>query len=298
MKHLPSIKHLQYLDALASTGHFGKAAAACHVTPSTLSAGIRELELVLGAPVAERSKRHVQLLPLGLELAATARQILGEAEGMIRRANSGKSLLKGEIHLGIIPTIAPYLLPRVLPDLRATYPDVQLLLREDQTASLLTRLNDGQLDAAVIALPYNIDGLAHQTMFTDPFLFACPKTHPLAKRKSIRDSELANEPLLLLEQGHCLRGHALDACQLTGSSFKSTFEATSLPTLVQMVASGIGVTLLPRLLVDAGGLTGLDIKAIPITGSSTQRSIALVWRATTHWPDDFKALAAALTPPG
>lgn len=298
MKHLPSIKHLQYLDALATTGHFGKAAAACHVTPSTLSAGIRELEAVLGAPVAERSKRHVLLLPVGLELAASARQIISEAESMVRRARSGSGLLTGEIRLGIIPTIAPYLLPQVLPGVRNTYPDARLLLREDQTDPLLSRLNDGQLDAAVIALPYKIDGLAHQTMFTDPFLFACHKTHPLASRKSIRDSELADEPLLLLEQGHCLRGHALDACQLAGSAFKSTFEATSLATLVQMVASGIGVTLLPQLLVDAGGLAGLDIKAIAITGGSAQRTIALVWRATTHWPDDFKALAAALTPAG
>ncbi len=290
MKLLPSLKQLEYLTALAETGHFGKAAEHCSVTPSTLSAGIRDLENVLGVPVAERTKRTVLITPVGQAIAERARLLLRDADDIMALVAREREPMTGEIRLGAIPTIGPFILPRVLPAVEAKFPDLRLYLREEQTATLLARLREGELDVALIALPFETKNLAVQPLFDDPFLFACHANHPLASRKRIKDDDLIDEPLLLLEEGHCLRSHALDACKLQRSSVRVQFEATSLQTLVQMVASGIGVTLLPQTAINAGIASMKTVRLIPLR-TRASRQIALVWRASSPRISEFGLLA-------
>lgn len=280
MKLLPSLKQLEYFDALAEFNHFGKASEALNVTPSTLSAGIRELEAVLGVTLAERTKRKVMITPIGAQIAARAKLLLRDAEDIMELASGFREPMTGAMALGIIPTIGPFLLPRIYPGLTAAYPELQLFIREEQTDALLSKLRAGDLDLAVIALPYDTDGLENQVIFDDGFSFACKSDHPLAARKEIRDRDLADQPLLLLEEGHCLRGHALAACRITTGEFRAEFEATSLHTLVQMVAAGLGVTLLPQLAVEAGITAGTDIELVPLHASAA-RQIGLVWRSSS-----------------
>jgi len=293
MKVLPTLKQLEYLVALADAEHFGKAADACNVTPSTLSAGIKELETLLGAPLAERTKRTVMMTPLGVQIAGQARAILRDAEELMALAAATRAPLSGDLRLGVIPTIGPYLLPRVLPGLRETYPDLRLFLREERTDALLEKLRRGDLDAAVIALPYDTDGLTVRPLFEDPFRLACPAAHDLARLGPVHTDDLGLAPLLLLEEGHCLRGHALDACHLDTLRHRGEFEATSLQTLVQMVDAGLGVTLLPELAVDAGITAGSNIKLVEIDGAPS-RQIGLVWRRASYRADEFELLAREL----
>jgi LysR family hydrogen peroxide-inducible transcriptional activator len=295
MKLLPSLKQLEYLDALDSLEHFGKAAERCNVTPSTLSAGIKDLEELMGVPLAERTKRHVMMTPMGRELARRARFILRDAEDLMALVAAQKSPLSGPLSLGIIPTISPYLLPNVLPQLHRDYPDLRLYLREEQTDRLLAGLRNGTLDAAIIALPYDIGNLAVKDMFEDAFLFACPPNHPLAAQKAISTLDLATENMMLLEEGHCLRGHALEICQLSDRSLSAEFEATSLPTLTQMVAAGLGVTLLPQIAINAGLTAAGDLQLIPLKEPSS-RSVGLVWRRASPREKEFALLADLLTP--
>jgi len=280
MQLLPSLKQLNYLVALADTQHFGQASERCNVTASTLSAGIQDLENILGAPVAERTKRQVLMTPLGGEIAARARLLLRDAQDLMALAASNREPLAGPMRLGVIPTISPFCLPRVLPSLHRQFPALRLFLREERTEQLLNRLRQGELDIALIALPYDVEGLAFRILFEDEFAFACNEKHPLAARKRVTPSDLADQPLLLLEEGHCLRGHALDACQLHEAKFRAQFEASSLHTLVQMVASGIGVTLLPKLAIDAHITRGTKIRIIPLTNKAS-RQIGLVWRQSS-----------------
>ena len=290
MKLLPSLKQLEYLTALAETGHFGRAAKRCNVTPSTLSAGIRELEGVLGVTLAERTKRTVLMTPLGLEIAGRAQALIRDAEDLMALAAAASDPLAGDMRLGVIPTVGPYLLPAILPRLHQKFPALRLYLREDKTDQLLDRLAAGELDLALIALPFETGELVQRPLFADPFLFACPAGHALAARQRITDADLRGEPLLLLEEGHCLRGHALDACRLPASDTRHEFEATSLTTLVQMVAAGLGVTLLPKLAVDAGIAAGNDIRVIPLA-EAAKRQIGLVWRKATARAQAFEQLA-------
>ena len=293
MKRLPSMKQLQYLVALADTHHFGRAAQRCHISQSTLSAGIRDLESVLGTSVAERSNRHVLITRVGAQIAERARALLREAEEIMDVARAGRSPMTGEIRLGVIPTVGPFLLPRVLPALRERFPELTIYLREEQTASLLARLDDGDLDAALLALPYDTGGLSIDVILEDDFLFACDRDHALAGTEEVSPEALAGEQLLLLEEGHCLRGHALDVCRMGDRRARAQFEASSLHTLVQMVAAGIGVTLIPRLAVDAhiDQGTGLSLSRLATPAS---RQIGLAWRRTSLRTGDFRALARAL----
>lgn len=293
MKLLPSLKQLEYLVALADTEHFGKASERCNITPSTLSAGIRDLENVLGVSLAERTKRHVLMTPIGIEIAARARLLLRDAEDVMELAASNREPMTGEMRLGVIPTISPFLLPRVLPTLNAQYPALRLYLREEQTANLLVRLRSGEIDVALIALPYDVEGFASTVLFEDVFEFACYQNHPLARKKMIYVTDLVDQPLMLLEEGHCLRGHALDACQLHHGQERSQFEASSLHTLVQMVAAGIGVTLLPKLALDGQITQGTNIKLVPLSGASS-RQIGLVWRQSSLRAQEFEVLGIAL----
>ncbi|MBB4304716.1 LysR family hydrogen peroxide-inducible transcriptional activator [Rhodobium orientis] len=297
MRILPTLKQLEYLVALADTEHFGHAAEECSVTPSTLSAGIKDLETVLGIPLAERTKRSVRMTPLGREIAARSRSLLRDAGEIMAVAAAEKKPLSGDLRLGVIPTVGPYLLPRVLPDLRRKYPDLRLFLREEQTDDLIARLKRGDLDAAVIALPYDIEGLIAEPLFDDIFRLAVPAGHRLADKAHITQDDLEAEPLLLLEDGHCLRGHALSACQIGERRRRSQFESTSLYTLVQMIAAGIGVTLLPQLAIDSHIAEGTDIVLRPLDGAPS-RGIGLIWRAASLRAGEFRLLARELVPEG
>ncbi len=293
MKRLPTMKQLQYLVALADTRHFGRAAERCHITQSTLSAGIRDLESVLGTAVAERSNRHVLITRVGAQIAERAKALLRDAEEVMEVASAGRSPMTGEMRLGVIPTIGPFLLPRLLPGLRERFPELTVYLREEQTAPLLARLEDGELDAALIALPYDTGDLDTRVILEDEFLFACNRDHALAGTCEVSLDALAGERLLLLEEGHCLRGHALDVCEMGDTIARAQFEASSLHTLVQMVAAGIGVTLVPGLAVDAriAEGTGISLSRLAVPAS---RRIGLAWRRTSLRAEEFRLLADAL----
>ena len=293
MKRLPTMKQLEYLVALADTRHFGRAAARCHITQSTLSAGIRDLESVLGAAVAERSNRHVLMTRVGTTIAGRAKALLRQAEEVMEIARADRAPMTGEMRLGVIPTIGPFLLPRVLPALRERFPELTIYLREEQTVPLLARLQDGELDAALIALPCETGDLTVEDILEDEFLFACNRSHPLAGAEAISREALEGEHLMLLEEGHCLRGHALDVCGTGNANARAQFEASSLHTLVQMVAAGIGVTLVPRLSVDAHIAQGTGISLSRLATPASRR-IGLAWRRTSLRTGDFRALARVL----
>jgi LysR family hydrogen peroxide-inducible transcriptional activator len=290
---LPTLRQLRYLVALDEHRHFGRAAEACLATQSTLSAGLQELETLLGVPLFERTKRRVMPTPLGVEIVARAREVLRGAEDIAGLAHASRRPLSGPLRLGVIPTIGPYLLPRVLPGLRAAHPGLRLYLREDLTARLLERLANGDLDAVLIALPYSAE-VETLALFDDPFLLACPPGHPLAARPELSSADLAGAELLLLEEGHCLRDHALTACHLPAPARGEGVLATSLPTLVQMAANGLGITLLSKMAIDAGVLAGTDLVTRTLADAPS-RSIGLAWRASSPRKEEFRLLGAALT---
>ncbi len=293
MKRLPSMRQFQYLVALADTQHFGRAAERCFITQSTLSAGIRDLESALGTPIAERSNRRVLITPAGLKIAQRARALLRDAEEIMELARVGRAAMTGEMRVGVIPTVGPFLLPRVLPKLRERFPDLTVYLREEQSAPLLARLEAGDLDVAVIALPYDTGDLAIDVVLEDEFLFACHRTHRLAGAAEIPLEALEGEQLMLLEEGHCLRGHTLDVCGMGDTRAREQFEASSLHTLVQMVAAGIGVTLIPRLAVYAHITRGTGISLSPLAVRAA-RGIGLAWRQTSLREEEFRLLASTL----
>lgn len=301
MTPLPTLRQLSYLVSLAEHLHFGRAAEACRVTQSTLSAGLQDLEGLLGATLVERgSRRQVRLTPVGEDTVARARGLLRDAESLVRAVEAAGAPLSGRLRLGVIPTLAPYLLPRVLPVIRQRHPTLRLFLREDQTARLLDQLEAGRLDAGLIALPWDTSGLEAVPLGEEEVWVALPGDHRLAAQPTIDPEALADERLLLLEDGHCLRGHALAACRLqvpraaTASESGEVFQATSLGTLVQMVAGGLGVTLLPRMAVPVEG--GADIVARPLSVRRVARQVALVWRKGSPLGDDLNLLAATLGP--
>ncbi len=293
MKRLPTLKQLQYLVALVETRHFGRAAQRCHITQSTLSAGIRDLESVLGTAVAERSNRHVLITRVGDQIAARAKALLRDADDVMDVARAGRSPMTGEMRLGVIPTIGPFLLPRVLPGLRERFPQLTVYLREEQTALLLARLEDAELDAVLIALPYDTGDVDTHVILEDEFLFACHRNHALAGAATVSLDALADSRLLLLEEGHCLRGHALDMCDKADTITRAQFEASSLHTMVQMVAAGIGVTLVPRIAVDADIAhgTGISFSRLAVPAS---RQIGLAWRRSSLRAEEFGLLADTL----
>jgi LysR family hydrogen peroxide-inducible transcriptional activator len=293
---LPTLRQLQYLKLLAEQGSFGRAAEAAHVTQPTLSAGIQELERALGAPVVDRARSGVILTAVGEEALRRATVILNEAEELVEAAkNSGKPLA-GRFRLGVIPTIAPFLLPRALPLLRERFPKLRLFLREDLTHRLIVALKAGQLDAALIALPYDMNGLDWAHVSEDELMAAVPSDHPLARQAAATPEALEREGLILLEDGHCLREHALAACGLKPpkSAEEETFAATSLPTLVQMVGSGLGVTFLPAMAVDAGLAESAPVAVRPIDADHPRREIVVAWRAGSNRGVEGRLLAETL----
>jgi LysR family hydrogen peroxide-inducible transcriptional activator len=290
MENLPSVRHLRHLIALADHEHFGRAADACFVTQSTLSASIKEFESVLDAQLVDRTKRHFALTPLGTETVERARKVIGDLEVLARSARAASEPLCGTLRLGAIPTISPFLLPRVLPDLRRAYGQLKLHLVEEQTARLLEALNDGDLDVALLALPCNCAAFETEVLFDDPLMVGLPAWHPLAIQPQINPADLASD-LLLLKDGHCLREHALSACNVADPRNTEGFEATSLLTLVQMVDNGFGTTLLPKLAVDAGLLQGTELVTRPLRSDTAKRQIGMIWRPGTRRSAEFQLLA-------
>jgi LysR family hydrogen peroxide-inducible transcriptional activator len=294
MEPLPSFRHLKHLTAVAHYGHFGRAAAACYVTQSTMSASIKELENVLEATLVDRTKRQVVLTPLGLETVERARGIIDAVEELARAARSTCEPLSGIVRMGVIPTVGPFLLPKVLPHLRQTYNRLKLYLIEDLTARLLDALHQGRLDMVLLALPYECGAAESAILFEDPFLVGMRAAHPLARQERVKPESLSREDLLLLTDGHCLRAHALSVCRFTERRHTEGFEATSLLTLVQMVENGLGTTLLPKLAVEAGILRGTSLVVRPLLAEETTRKIGLVWRSGTRRRNEFRLLADEL----
>lgn len=291
--HLPSLKQLRYLVALEEHRHFGKAAASCFVSQSTLSAGLKELETALDAELVERNNRSVVFTALGLEVSNRAKRVLREAEELTELASRGREPLSGRLRLGVIPTIAPYLLPKTLPVLRKAYPKLQLYLTEDQTARLLALLEDGTLDLVLLALPYHADNVETLPLFKDGFQLVTRKDSPLAQKKAATTADLKDADLLLLAEGHCLREHALAACRLPQAD--SGFAGASLNTLVEMVAGGLGVTLLPDMAVPMHVPKQGELVARPFDRSGAGRQIGLAWRTTSSRGAEFREFGAALT---
>ena len=281
-----NLRDLRYLLALADHRHFGRAAEASHVSQPTLSTQIRKLEEELGVALVERAPRKVMLTEAGAAIAQRARHVIAEVEQMREIARRAHDPESGTLRLGLFPTLGPYLLPHVVGPLRARYPKLELLLVEEKTADLIARLREGRIDAAVLALPVDDEGLEHAVLFDEPFVLAVPEKHPLAtprgrKRAALSLDTLQHEHLLLLEDGHCLREQALDVCHLAGASEKDGFRATSLETLRQMVAAGVGMTLLPVLAVKPPVPPQPNLRLLPFVAPAPKRRIALFWRKSS-----------------
>lgn len=259
------------------------------MTQSTLSAGLKELEAQLGVELAERTSRSVMMTPIGRELAERAQALLSDAEDFVDAASANRGPLSGTLRLGVIPTVGPYVLPRLIAKIQASYPRLRLFLREAPTDSLLAQLKSGRLDTALIAFPYDVGDLTEHSLFEDGYLFACPLGHPLASHRSISGLDLKEVRLMLLEPNHCLHRHAISAIKNQVLQPDSEFEATSLSTLVAMVAEGLGVTVLPQLAIRAGITEGLRIALAPIDEMSPRR-IGLTWRKTSRRAEEFVLL--------
>ena len=291
--HHPTLKQLQYLVALRSHGHFGRAAESCFVTQSTLSAGLRELETLLGTTLVERTRRVVRFTSLGTRIADKAVRVLRESEELADMARAEAQPLTGELRMGVIPTIAPFLLPTMLPALRDQYPRLRLFLREDTSQAACEALHRGQLDCVLLALPYACGDVDSVDLFDDSLLVAFP--HGEAPATATVDASAIDERrLLLLEDGHCLKDHALAACNRPEIRAGATMMGTSLHTLVQMVDNGLGLTFIPQMAVDAGLLDGTRIEALPLAAEHGARQIALAWRRSSPREEEFRLLATSL----
>ena len=291
--HLPTVKQLQYLVALRRFGHFGRAADACFVTQSTLSAGLRELETLLGVTLVERTRRVVRFTALGEKIADKAIRMLRETEELAEMARAQGRPLHGELRMGVIPTIAPFLLPTMLPRLREQWPALKLYLREETSHAACEALHRGQLDCVLLAMPYACGDVEVAALFDDPLYIAFPKGEaPLAAE--IDPSAIDESRLLLLEDGHCLKDHALSACNRPELRAEATMMGTSLHTLVQMVDNGLGQTFVPAMAIEAGILEGTGIVARPLRSKHNYRRIALAWRRSSPREEEFNLLAGTL----
>ncbi len=292
---LPTLRQLQYLKLLSEHGSFSRAAEAAHVTQPTLSAGIQELERILGAPVVDRARSGVILTAAGEEAVHRAQAILAQTEDLVQAAQTAGQPLTGRFRLGVIPTIAPYLLPKALPVLRQRFPKLRLFLREDLTGRLITGLRAGALDAALIALPYDMTGLAWEHVADDELLAAAPVGHRMTRESKVRPEDLEGDDLILLEDGHCLRDHVLAACGLEPPkpSSEESFAATSLPTLVQMVSSGLGVSFLPAMAVNAGLTEHVPMTIRHLEADHPSREIVVAWRSGSSRAREGRLLAEA-----
>lgn len=291
---LPTLRQLQYLKLLAEHGSFSRAAEAAHVSQPALSSGVQELERILGAPVVERTRGAVLLTAVGAEAVKRAEDVLARTEDLVEAARNAGKPLSGRFRLGVIPTVAPFLLPQKLLGLREHHPALRLFIREDLTPKLIAGLKSGQLDAAVIALPYDTPGIDHAHIANDEIVAAAPVGHALAGTGPIPKGLLKSEDLILLEDGHCLRDQALAAVNVEAPRGEDVFAATSLPTLVQMVSSGLGVTFLPQMAVAAGLADNPGVVVRPISDEAPRREIVVAWRAGSSRAAEARLLADAL----
>ncbi len=287
-----NIRAIQYLVTLAEVRHFSRAAERCHVSQPTLSTQIRKLEEELGVQLVERNPRQVMLTAVGEEIVVRARTILAEVDAMRAIARRSRDPHSGTVRIGIFPTLAPYLLPHVVPRIRRDFPRLTLRLFEEKTEQVLAMLDQGRLDAGLLALPLNHEGLHVRELFEEPFLLALPEHHPLCEREQIHLSDLENQELMLLEDGHCLREQALEVCQLTGAHEQLDFYATSMETLRQMVAANTGITLMPALAVSPPVAHTDNLVTRPFAEPGPSRKIAMVWRKSSALGDFLEELAA------
>lgn len=278
--NLPTLRQLQYLKAVVELKHFGQAANQCFVTQSTLSAGVQDLESLLGVPLLERTNRKVIPTALGIEVAQQAQHILSLSTDLVELARSEINPLSGRIRIGVIPSISPFLLPKALPLLRNQLPDLELILIEDQSERLLEQLNASDIDVAILAFPFNTNGFKHRIFAQEQFYLALPIDHPLTEKSSIDAQQLPIDDLLLLSEGHCLREHALSACQLPTTVKRASVQGTSLYTLIEMVAGGLGITLIPEMAIPSDMVQHADICLRPLTSADDKpmRELGLVWR--------------------
>ncbi|MEA3068316.1 MAG: LysR family transcriptional regulator, hydrogen peroxide-inducible s activator [Sphingomonadales bacterium] len=291
--HLPTVKQLQYLVALRRYGHFGKAADACFVTQSTLSAGLRELETLLGLTLVERTRRVVRFTALGEKIADKAITVLRETEELAEMARAQGRPLHGELRMGVIPTIAPFLLPTMLPRLREQWPQLKLYLREETSNAACEALHRGQLDCVLLALPFACGEVDSTPLFDDPLFIAYPQGEAPGTA-SIAAADIDENRLLLLEDGHCLKDHALSACNRPELRAHAAMMGTSLHTLVQMVDNGLGLTFVPGMAIEAGILAGTGVDARPLRSDHPYRRIALIWRRSSPRDGEYQLLATTL----
>jgi len=289
------LKDLRYLVAVADTRHFGRAASKCFVSQPTLSAQLKKLEQYLGVQLIERAPQHMRLTEAGEQILARARRILEDSDAVVTLARAHRDPLAGVLRIALLPTIGPYLLPRVSQLVRKALPRLELRLYEYQTAQMLEKLQLGEIDLGVLALPVDTEGLDSRELYAEPFIVAVPDHHRLARRDTVRVEDLQGEPLLLLEDGHCLRDQALEVCSRIGPNEKQDFRATSLETLRQMVATGAGVTLLPELatLGAYGHAKGVAIR--PFARPAPVRHVGAVWRKSSARLQAIQAICKVIS---
>lgn len=291
---MPSVRQLECLVALAKTLNFRQAAELCHITQPALSAQIQHLEANLGLSLFERDRRRVLPTEAGIAMTKRARGILNELRELNVAAGQFSKSMEGTLRLGVIPTIAPYLLPHALGAVRTEFPNLRLLIREGQTAVLLKQLEEGELDLLLLALDVELGNVTTKPLFMDPFVLAVPSDHPLASQESVREEDLALEELMLLEDGHCLRDQTLNLCHSAGACELGDFQASSLSTIVQMVAGGVGITLLPAMSIKVESLMHSNVATIRFADKPPSRSVGLAWRSSSVRGADFELLGALI----
>jgi len=288
------LKDLRYLVAVADTRHFGHAAERCFVSQPTLSAQLKKLETYLGVQLIERQPRRIQLTEAGEAIVARARRILEASDEIVMIAQHQHDPLAGRLRLALLPTIGPYLLPVVAARLRKALPRLDLLLYEHQTEPMLERLQAGEIDAGILALPVHAEALVQRELYAEPFVVALPSDHPLSHRRSLKVQDLEDQTLLLLEDGHCLRDQALAVCSRAGVHEKQDFRATSLETLRQMVASGGGITLLPELASKGAYGSARGVTIVPFARPAPVRQVGAVWRKTSARGEAIEAVCRVI----
>lgn len=291
----PTVQQLRYAVAVADARHFGRAAQACFVSQPALSAQIRELESRLGVQIFERSTRGILVTEPGAEVVERARRVLREVQDLCDAAAGSTGEVAGPLRLGVIPTIAPYVLPPAVRRIGAAHPLLELYLREDRTDALVSQLLDGELDLLLLALPLRRPGIEELVLYDEPFLLAVPEAHALAGKGSCDISELAGERLVLLEEGHCLRDQALAVCELAGHDGRAAIQGTSLPTVVQMVNAGLGVTLLPQSAISRDIHQNERVALVELRPESPTRAVGLAWRTSSARGATYRTLGKLIT---
>ena len=289
----PTLKQLQYFLALTETGHFGRAADRCFVSQSAFSNAIRELETSLETQLVDRTNRNVTITATGQDIAVQARLVIRDVDSLVEMARGTNEPLSGELRLGVIPTVAPFMLPAILPKLRKHYPELELLLTEDQTDRVYGRLMDGELDVVLLALPWPLQGTEEMPLFKDPFCLACRDDTKRVSPEKYRFNRLDSDSILLLEDGHCLREHALAACRIRNTQKVRRFGASSLLTLIEMVDADLGITFLPEMAQGSSLLRNTRVRLYPM-GEQSYRTIGLVWRKGSRRTDEFRLLGEFL----